>query len=154
MHTRSVTKDHMARFVFEQPPVLDIILRNLEHEDDTLPLTLLERDLVSLRLVFKSPAAVDVIEAHKIRVMQLRLRRRMFLAQITDLMYTDLSDEVQDRREHLYRVLDIIVDNKDLLESPFFASLRDSVRTMIDGNAEECPVFRTRAKAYRTELKI
>lgn len=153
MHTRSVTKDHMARFVLEQPPVLDIVLRNIQHEDDTLPLTLLERDLVALRLVFKSPAAVDVIEAHKIRVMQLRLRRRMFLAHITELLHADLPDKVQDRRAHLFRVLDIVVENKDLLKSPFFASLRRGVCAMIDRNAVECPVFRARAKAYRTELE-
>ena len=154
MHTRSVTKDHMARFVLEQPPVLDIVLRNIRHEDDTLPLTLLERDLVALRLVFKSPAAVDVIEAHKIRVMQLRFRRRMFIARITELSQADLPDKVQDRREHLFRLLDIVVENKDLLESPFFVPLRRGVCTMIDRNALECPVFRARVKAYRTELKI
>lgn len=152
MRTRSVTKDHMARAVFEQPPVLDVILQNIQHQDDTLPLTLLERDLVALRLVFKSPAAVDVIEAHKVRVMQLRLRRRMFIAHITELVNKVLPDNIQDRRAHLYHVLDVMVENKDLLDSPFLAPLRRGVGKMIDRNSDD-PVFRSRSKTYRAELE-
>ena len=55
MFTRSVAKDCMARAVFEQPPVLDVILRNIqyenenenENENDTV---LTQRDMVSLLL--------------------------------------------------------------------------------------------------------
>lgn len=157
--TRSMTRrrlaaenDRLARDVFEQPPVLDLILNNLVHEDDTLPLTLLELDLVSLRLVFKSPVAVDVIEAHKERVFQLRHRRRLFMAQLNETMFQTLPEHAKARREHLYRVLDLIVKNKDLLDSPFFDSMRRDVRTLIEQNALECPVFRARAPEYLTAL--
>jgi len=84
MLTRSVAKDCMARAVFEQPPVLDVILRNIQYETETENETENEtqRDMVSLLLVFKTPAVVDVIEACRIRLMQQRFRKRMFAAQI------------------------------------------------------------------------
>jgi len=85
MLTRSGAKDCMARAVFEQPPVLDAILRNLnetDKENDMSYRSTTQRDMVSLLLVFKTPAVVDVIEACRIRLLQQRFRQRMVAAQI------------------------------------------------------------------------
>ena len=55
MLTRSVaSKIVLMRAVFEQPPVLDVILRNIQYENEVLT----ERDMVSLLLVFKTPLFV------------------------------------------------------------------------------------------------
>lgn len=140
-----MTKDYMARAVFEQPPVLDVILRNIKHEDETL----IERDLVSMRLVFKTPAAVDVIDAHRIRIMQQRFRKRMFLASLTELLDTELPDNnTQYRRKHTFRIFDLLVENKDVLRSPIFSSMRMTINELIDQNMHD-PVFRMRAEKYR-----
>lgn len=146
-----MTKDCMARAVFEQPPVLDVILQNIQHQGDTLPLSMLERDLATLLLVFKAPAAVDVIDAHKIRVMQLSLRRRLFYAQISELTET-LPEETQTRHKQLYRILDIMEENKDLVphSCAIFTPLCWNIHTLLD--REECPTFRARTTAYRAEL--
>ena len=119
MFTRSVAKDCMARAVFEQPPVLDVILRNIQYENEVLT----ERDMVSLLLVFKTPVVVDVIEARRRRLRQQRFRKRMFVAQINELLETDVSSSDNDSKHaYIVRFMDVLAENKEhMLGTLFFA---------------------------------
>jgi len=153
MYTRSVGKDGMARAVFEQPPVLDVILRNIRYENELLT----ERDMVSLRLVFKTPAAVDVIEAHRVRLRQRCFRKRAFVAQITELLDTAGADG-NKKHAHIFNFLDALVENKDeMYGTQFFEKMCDYIRIMIgirNNTSHNDPVFRMRVAAYRTKLNF
>ena len=130
MFTRSVAKDCMARAVFEQPPVLDVILRNIQYENEVLT----ERDMVSLLLVFKTPVVVDVIEARRRRLRQQRFRKRMFVAQINELLETDVSSSDNDSKHaYIVRFMDVLAENKEhMLGTLFFANMCDYIRILIE----------------------
>ena len=158
MLTRSVAKDCMARAVFEQPPVLDVILRNIqyenenENENDTV---LTQRDMVSLLLVFKTPAVVDVIEACRRRLMQQRFRKRMFVVQIHKLLVESNlpgSEHIDHKRSHIFRFMDALAENKELMcGTLFFANMSNYIENHIEfvnNNYPHDPVFRTRVAAY------
>ena len=158
MLTRSVAKDCMARAVFEQPPVLDVILRNIqyenenENENDTV---LTQRDMVSLLLVFKTPAVVDVIDACRRRLMQQRFRKRMFVVQIHKLLVESQlpgSEHIDYKRAHVFRFMDALAENKELMcGTLFFANMSNYIENHIDfinNNYPHDPVFRTRVAAY------
>jgi hypothetical protein len=163
MLTRSGAKDCMARAVFEQPPVLDVILRNIqyenenenknENENDTV---LTQRDMVSLLLVFKTPAVVDVIEACRRRLMQQRFRKRMFVVQIHKLLVESNnlpgSADIDYKRAHIFRFMDALAENKELMcGTLFFANMSNYIENYIEfvnNNYPHNPVFRTRVAAY------
>jgi len=130
MFTRSVAKDCMARAVFEQPPVLDVILRNIQYENEVLT----ERDMVSLLLVFKTPVVVDVIEARRRRLRQQRFRKRMFVAQINELLETDVSSSDNDSKHaYIVRFMAVLAENKKhMLGTLFFANMCDHIRRLIE----------------------
>lgn len=153
MLTRSVTKDCMARAVFEQPPVLDAILRNFQYESQLLA----ERDMASLLLVFKTPAAVDVIESSRIRLRQLGFRKRMFVAQITELLDDQELSTTDEKHAHVFNFLDALVENKEhMSETLFFLNMSDHIRVIINiiNRGDRDPVFCKRVDAYRTKLKF
>ena len=158
MLTRSAAKDCMARAVFEQPPVLDVILRNIqyenenENENDTV---LTQRDMVSLLLVFKTLAVVDVIDACRRRLMQQRFRKRMFVVQIHKLLVESQlpgSEHIDYKRAHVFRFMDALAENKELMcGTLFFANMSNYIENYIEfvnNNYPHDPVFRTRVAAY------
>jgi hypothetical protein len=158
MLTRSVVKDCMARAVFEQPPVLDVILRNIQYENENEnenDIVLTQRDMVSLLLVFKTPVVVDVIDACRRRLMQQRFRKRMFVVQIHKLnIESNLpgSEHIDYKRAHIFRFMDALAENKELMcGTLFFANMSNYIENYIDfvnNNYPHDPVFRTRVAAY------
>ena len=159
MLTRSAAKDCMARAVFEQPPVLDVILRNIqygnENENENDDTVLTQRDMVSLLLVFKTLAVVDVIDACRRRLMQQRFRKRMFVVQIHKLLVESQlpgSEHIDYKRAHVFRFMDALAENKELMcGTLFFANMSNYIENYIDfvnNNYPHDPVFRTRVAAY------
>jgi len=85
MLTRSVAKDCMARAVFEQPP-------GTRRDSAKYPVRKRKRQRrfdpygISLLLVFKTPLLWwTSIKVCRRRLMQQRFRKRMFVAQITEV---------------------------------------------------------------------
>ena len=158
MLTRSAAKDCMARAVFEQPPVLDVILRNIqygnENENENDDTVLTQRDMVSLLLVFKTLAVVDVIDACRRRLMQQRFRKRMFVVQIHKLLVESNlpGSDIDYKRAHIFRFMDALAENKELMcGTLFFANMSNYIENHIEfvnNNYPHDPVFRTRVAAY------
>ena len=152
--TRSQKRDALARDVFEAPPVLEVILHHLQYENDTISFTNQELDLVSLQLVFKSPVVRDVIHHHKIRLLQMCFKSRMFLQYWDDTV--DLlkrTHHPMERRVIFMNLLNEAIDNIDILQNNLF--LKDHYTVLlelIDDLNKECPVFRQHGSTFKTRL--
>jgi hypothetical protein len=112
MLTRSVAKGLYWRVPCSsnRHPVLDVILRNIqyenENENENNTEVLTQRDIASVGV--QNPSVlVDVIEVCWRRLMQQRFRKRMFVAQITELLETDLpgSEHIDRKRAHIFRFM-------------------------------------------------
>ena len=154
--TRSITRDARSRNVFEQPPVMDVILKHLGYDTTIPPTETLGDDFVNLRCVFKSPCVTDVIRHHEDHNKKKYEEFQKFISDIKAILKkTELVNDLDDRRVFVCELFDYIVTNKHMLHLSNFEHFRGVVLSKLDECRDLCPVFkRDFYQKYFDELKF
>jgi hypothetical protein len=138
--TRSQYLDELGRRVFEQPPVMDTILQqmlsNFKETSD------IEKILKNLRCVFKSDRVTDVFDYYKQRILSIRHRHNHFGTTITKfVLEIDNVEHARDKVTILCKLLDFLVEYKDVLNKEVYIEFKIVVHLKLDEFKHTCMNF-------------
>lgn len=143
MMTRLTARDARSRQVFEQPPILDVILRHLSYETEMPYDRDVGRDFVNMRCVFKSPCATDVIKHHELVNKKRFVEYNTFVTDVkTMLEECSMVYAMDAKRVIVCKIFEYMVVHKHILDLSNFTKLKLVVLIKLEEFQKDCPIFK------------